>query len=81
MDLCPKPNETRNTLSKHSHAEAFEEHIPGLFSALLDDPDDEQWSVFTFPVDIDASIASQNPHILLRKLNPNITQSHMIIIM
>lgn len=54
-DLCPKPSDVKNPLSKQSHYEALE-GIPGLFNALLEDPDDDKWSVFTFPVDYDTSL-------------------------
>lgn len=54
LDLCPKPSDTKNPLSKQSHYGELE-GIPGLFNALLED-DDEKWSVFTFPVDYDASL-------------------------
>lgn len=55
LDLCPKPNDTKNSLSKQSHFEQLE-GIPGLFNALLEDSDDEKWSAFTFPVDYDTSL-------------------------
>jgi len=55
VDLCPKPNDTKNSLSKQSHYEQLE-GIPGLFNALLEDSDDEKWSAFTFPVDYDTSL-------------------------
>lgn len=68
VDLCTKPNETRvNPLSKQSHAETLEDHIPGLFAALLDDADDEKWSVFTFPVDFDIQSMSHSQKSYLRK--------------
>lgn len=54
-DLCPKPSDAKNPLSKQSHYEELE-GIPGLFNALLEDPDDDKWSVFTFPVDYDTSL-------------------------
>lgn len=54
--MCPKPNETRNALSKKSHVEELE-GIPGLFKALTDEADEEEkWSIFTFPVDFDAAL-------------------------
>lgn len=54
--MCPKPNETRNALSKKSHVEELE-GIPGLFKALTDEADEEgKWSIFTFPVDFDAAL-------------------------
>lgn len=53
--MCPKPNETRNALSKTSHVENLE-GVPGLFKALTDDEDDEKWSIFTFPVDFDTAL-------------------------
>jgi Twisted gastrulation (Tsg) protein conserved region len=56
VDLCPKPNDTRNALSKKSHVEELDS-FPGLFSALteVNDPD-YRWTVFTFPVDFDAAL-------------------------
>lgn len=54
--MCPKPNETRNALSKKSHVEELE-GIPGLFKALTDEADEEEnWKVFSFPVDFDAAL-------------------------
>jgi hypothetical protein len=38
----------------------LEDNIPGLFSALVDDPEDEKWTVFTFPIDYDTSTGSNN---------------------
>lgn len=58
-DLCPKPSDTKNPLSKQSHYEELE-GIPGLFNALLEDPDDDKWSVFTFPVDYDTALYGAN---------------------
>lgn len=56
VEMCPKPNDTRNALSKKSHVEELDE-IPGLFKALTDEPDiEEKWSIFTFPVDFDAAL-------------------------
>lgn len=54
--MCPKPNETRNALSKKSHVEDLE-GVPGLFKALTEDSDDEddKWAIFSFPVDFVAS--------------------------
>lgn len=68
VDLCPKPNETRlNPLSKQSHSETLDDHIPGLFSALLDDSDEEKWSVFVFPVDLDSKSISHSQNNVLRE--------------
>lgn len=54
--MCPKPNETRNELSKQSKTSILE-GIPGLFSAVTQEPDvEENWRVFTFPVDYDAAL-------------------------
>lgn len=61
VDMCPTTNSTSNVLSKKSHVEELES-IPGLFKALTedigvshdDDEDDDEWSVFTFPIDADA---------------------------
>lgn len=56
VDMCPKPNETNNVLSKKSHIEDFHDSIPGLFKALTSDPDPlQRWLTFTFPVDFDQS--------------------------
>lgn len=53
--MCPKPNETRNALSKKSHVEDLE-GVPGLFKALTEDSDDDddKWTIFSFPVDFAA---------------------------
>lgn len=58
VDMCPKPNSTQTVSSKKSHVEELES-VPGLFKALTEDMgvsdnDDDEWTVFTFPVDIDA---------------------------
>ncbi|XP_055683051.1 protein twisted gastrulation [Lutzomyia longipalpis] len=56
VEMCPKPNETKNALSKKSHVEELE-GVPGLFNALTDEADiDEKWTIFTFPVDFDAAL-------------------------
>lgn len=69
--MCPKPNGTRSALSKKSHVEDLE-GIPGLFKALTDVADEEEkWSTFQFPIDIDASLWG-NKHdwkLLLRKFS------------
>lgn len=57
VDMCPTTNSTRNGTSEKSHVEELES-IPGLFKALTEDisvsdNDDDEWSVFTFPVDVD----------------------------
>lgn len=55
-ELCPKPNDTRNSLSKKSHVEEFD-GVPELFNAVatLDENDNYgyNWDVFTFQVDFD----------------------------
>lgn len=54
--MCPKPNDTRNALSKKSHVEDLE-GIPGLFSALTEESDlEEKWRTYTFPVDFDSAL-------------------------
>lgn len=53
--MCPKPNETRNALSKQSHADDLEA-IPGLFSALTEADDSMKWKTFTFPVDFESEL-------------------------
>lgn len=56
LDLCPKPNDTRNALSKKSHVEELE-GIEGLFNALTVEPDiEEKWSIFSFPIDFDSAM-------------------------
>lgn len=57
VELCPKPNETRNALSKKSHLEEFSEPITGLFEAVTSEPDDEKWTIFTFPIDYETDLA------------------------
>lgn len=54
VDLCPKPNETENVLSKKSHIEEFRNPVPELFLALTESPN-EKWNSITFPIDIDTS--------------------------
>lgn len=51
-ELCPKPNDTRNSLSKKSHVEDFD-GVPELFNVLATTEDSESdfWDVFTFQVD------------------------------
>ncbi|XP_022201068.1 protein twisted gastrulation [Nilaparvata lugens] len=57
VDMCPKPNNTRNALSKKSHVEDLPEAIPNLFQVLTAEPDSQQrWLTFTFPVDFDINI-------------------------
>lgn len=54
--MCPKPNDTRNAISKKSHVEELE-GIPGLFSALTEEADiEDKWSIFSFPVDFDSAL-------------------------
>lgn len=68
--MCPKPSDSKNPLSKQSHFEKLE-GIPGLFNALLDDPDDDKWKVYTFPVDYDSSLYgpnSQDSQFYMRKI-------------
>ncbi|KAL7031238.1 hypothetical protein ACKWTF_006942 [Chironomus riparius] len=80
VDLCPKPNETRiNPLSKQSHSETLEDHIPGLFSALIEDSDEEKWSVFTFPVDFDVQTMShsQKNFLHLKTITVNCSVAYM----
>lgn len=54
-EMCPKPNETKNELSRRSHIEDLD-GVPGLYNALVTDPeanDPTGFRVFTFPVDFD----------------------------
>lgn len=53
--MCPKPNSTRTGLSKKSHVEDLE-GIPGLFKALTDVEEDNNYSTMTYPVDFDAAL-------------------------
>lgn len=63
--MCPKPNNTRNALSKKSHVGELEA-IQGLFSALTEsDPDGndenaDKWSIVNFPVDLDSTAYEKN---------------------
>ncbi|XP_055913595.1 protein twisted gastrulation [Eupeodes corollae] len=57
VELCPKPNETRNALSKKSHVEEFD-GVPELFNALItSEPEEYEWDIVTFPVDFDTVLA------------------------
>lgn len=51
-ELCPKPNDTRNSLSKKSHVEDFD-GVPELFNVLAtaEDSESDYWDAFTFQVD------------------------------
>jgi len=55
-ELCPKPNDTRNSLSKKSHVEDFD-GVPELFNAVATPDEGDSfgynWNVFTFQVDFD----------------------------
>uniref|UniRef100_A0A336K423 CSON000479 protein n=1 Tax=Culicoides sonorensis TaxID=179676 RepID=A0A336K423_CULSO len=55
VDMCPKPNETQNELSKQSYTDELE-GIPDYFRAVADNDVHDEWSIFTFPVDYDASL-------------------------
>lgn len=56
-DLCPKPNETQNELSKQSYTDELE-GIPEYFTTIAGGGTDvtHEWQTFTFPVDYDASL-------------------------
>lgn len=59
VELCPKPNDTRNSLSKNSNVEDFE-GIPQLFNVLVSSPADAadfDWNTFTFQVDFDTVLS------------------------
>ncbi|EDW75060.1 uncharacterized protein Dwil_GK19972 [Drosophila willistoni] len=58
VELCPKPNDTRNSLSKKSHVEDFD-GVPELFNVWATGPEDSEleWDVFTFQVDFDKVLA------------------------
>lgn len=52
VDMCPKPNDTGNALSKKSHVEEFNDSYPSLFAALTNEPDPiNRWVSYTFAVD------------------------------
>ncbi|XP_067004001.1 twisted gastrulation protein homolog 1-A [Anabrus simplex] len=56
VEMCPRHNETDNSLSKKSHVEDFPEPIPRLFNALTEEPDPlERWVSHTYPIDLDAT--------------------------
>ncbi|XP_063705585.1 protein twisted gastrulation-like [Culicoides brevitarsis] len=57
VDLCPKPNETQNELSKQSYTDELE-GIPEYFTTIAGGGTDitSEWQTFTFPVDYDASL-------------------------
>lgn len=56
--MCPKPNDTKNELSRRSHIEDLD-GVPGLFNALTEGSDGADFAnfrVFTFPVDFDSTL-------------------------
>lgn len=54
VEMCPKPNNTRNELSRESHVEDLGDPIPELFDVLTEETDNLlRWLTFTFPIDID----------------------------
>ncbi|XP_035795842.1 protein twisted gastrulation-like [Anopheles albimanus] len=56
LEMCPKPNETSNELSKQSHIEDLE-GFPGLYDVITSEQDAQgRWKVFSFPIDIDAAL-------------------------
>lgn len=60
LEMCPKPNETSNELSKQSHVEELE-GFPNLFNVLTSEEDpEERWRIFTFPIDFDAALYGPN---------------------
>lgn len=60
LEMCPKPNETTNELSKQSHVEELE-GFPNLFNVLTAEEDpEERWRIFTFPIDFDAALYGPN---------------------
>lgn len=57
--MCPKRNDTRNSLSKKSYVEDFE-GVPELFNVLVSSPADDvdyNWNIFTFPIDFDTVLS------------------------
>lgn len=51
VEMCPKPNETKNALSAKSLVDELD-GIPGLFQALTVEQDiEKRWLSFSFPVD------------------------------
>lgn len=56
-ELCPKPNDTnRNGLALESLVGGLDA-VPDLYKAITDGPDaEEKWTIFSFPVDVDASV-------------------------
>lgn len=60
LEMCPKPNETTNELSKQSHVEELE-GFPNLFNVLTAEEDpEERWKIYTFPIDFDAALYGSN---------------------
>uniref|UniRef100_U5EWH2 Putative crossveinless n=1 Tax=Corethrella appendiculata TaxID=1370023 RepID=U5EWH2_9DIPT len=56
VEMCPKPNDTRNALSKESHVGDLD-GLNQLFNALTEDSEgEEKWTIFTFPVDFDSAL-------------------------
>ncbi|XP_022909253.2 protein twisted gastrulation-like [Onthophagus taurus] len=54
VDMCPKLNDTGLSLSKQSSIEDFQEKVPGLFTALTEQPDPEdRWISYTFAIQFD----------------------------
>uniref|UniRef100_A0A182YHA0 Uncharacterized protein n=1 Tax=Anopheles stephensi TaxID=30069 RepID=A0A182YHA0_ANOST len=56
LEMCPKPNETSNELSKQSHIEDLE-GFPNLYDVITSEQDAQgRWKVISFPIDIDAAL-------------------------
>lgn len=56
--MCPKPNDTKNELSRKSHVEDLE-GVPGLFNALTESGDGTEFvnfRIFSFPLDFDSAL-------------------------
>ncbi|XP_002025813.2 protein twisted gastrulation [Drosophila persimilis] len=83
VELCPKPNDTRNSLSRKSHVEDFD-GVPELFNVLITNPDDSDtfgynWNVFTFQVDFDKYLKGpkleKDGHYYLRTNDKNLDEA------
>ncbi|XP_017112941.1 protein twisted gastrulation [Drosophila gunungcola] len=82
VELCPKPNDTRNSLSKKSHVEDFD-GVPELFNAVATPDEGDSfgynWNVFTFQVDFDKYLKGpkleKDGHYFLRTNDKNLDEA------
>lgn len=51
VEMCPRPNDTENSLSQKSHVEDLAEPYPDLFNVLTEEKDRLlRWTTYTYPV-------------------------------